>query len=295
MKDLLRKAVCLSFTAHSWSISRRGDLDLIETEADKGLLRLGKDLVACEEYQAITRLDQNFYSILDWKDGQRALPFQFKRGIYLIPAAMISDIETRLWEYEKERQERVNVFIEAYPAEIGKSADRLKNQFRADDYPPAYEVARRFYIEWQWIALDTPEVLAEMDKNLYQREKAKAASQWEETIEIIKQALRDQMRGFCGEMIDRLTPKENGHLRQIRDSWLEKLQDFLATFEARDIADDVDLRVIIAEMREKMRGLPAEELRSDEQLREAIKKDFELARETLDAFDRIDLLVEEVA
>ena len=77
--DIFARSVCLSLTLTAFTVQRKGDKNKIETDADKALVTFGKKILDSPELKAIKSLDAEIYSYLNWREGQRSLPFELKR------------------------------------------------------------------------------------------------------------------------------------------------------------------------------------------------------------------------
>lgn len=116
------KCVLLSVNLAKFSIHRKADKAKMQTQAEKEMVTFGKKLLDSPELKAIEQLDHKIYNYLKWDQGMRSLPFDFKDGIYLIPLALLVEVEFKLLTYQEERNKLIDIFLKVY--EQQKAEDR---------------------------------------------------------------------------------------------------------------------------------------------------------------------------
>src|ERR1044071_6768711 len=156
--NVFNKAICLSLTLAGFTINRKGDKSKITTDADKTMVTLNKKILDSSELRAISALDSDIYSFLNWRDGQRSLPFEFKlrSGIYLIPLSLIDEVEQKLAAFAQKRAELVKEFLDAYYSRVEEARKRLGSQFNAKDYPSLSFLQNKFGMKWHLFVFEVP-------------------------------------------------------------------------------------------------------------------------------------------
>ena len=114
------------------------------------------------------------------------MPFPFKRGIYLLPIALIAQVEVWLDACDVARQVLIRVALDAYPRLIEEIRGRLGSLFNATDYPPVSQLAKAYSRDIQYLTLSVPDSLQAVSKAVFERERARAQRQWEEATELIR-------------------------------------------------------------------------------------------------------------
>ena len=83
----------------------------------------------------------------------------------------------------------------------------------------------------------------------------------------IQQVLRETMAGLVQHMAERLQTSEDGKPLRFKNSTVSNLVEFLANFEFRNVTDDTELQNLVAQARQMLQGVDAEDLRSTGELR----------------------------
>lgn len=256
------------------SLKVKGQTDdtVVLVAADKKMLHVGKDILQSKELQAINHVGMELRAHI----RARAVPQEVLRdGTYMLPLELIEKTTDRIEEFRAQFAEKVKVFVEAYPGLVASAQQRLRGAFNPQDYPPASHVAQAFYIETTWLTLEVPGSLKGVNRALYEREKKKAEKTWAEATDKIRDALRLGFAELVGTMADRLDVNADGKKKVFRNTLTEHINDFLETFEARNVVQDSDLSMLVAKAKELMKGVDVEQLRDDEALRKRVKEGFD--------------------
>ncbi len=88
----------------------------------------------------------------------------------------------------------------------------------------------------------------------------------------IQQVLRETMAGLVQHMADRLQTSEDGKPLRFKNSTVSNLVEFLANFEFRNVTDDTELQNLVAQARQMLQGVDAEDLRSTGELRTKVQQ-----------------------
>src|SRR5947208_5498601 len=129
--DLAKKTVCIKVCLSTMGNTRKVSTAQIETDADKDLLRVSKQLVDSAELKAIRRFDGEIRRFL----YNICLPFEI--GIHLLPIAALETVEDRLRKFAEDRQGLLTAFLSVYPSLSQDAAKRLRGLYNPADYPPA--------------------------------------------------------------------------------------------------------------------------------------------------------------
>jgi hypothetical protein len=137
-------------------------------------------------------------------------------------------------------------------------------------------------MEWRWLRMDVPGRLKEISAQIFEQERVKAAAMWADALESAKQLLRENMRELVAHMVDRLTPGADGKPNVFRNSMLANINDFLDTFQSRNITDDSDLQEIVTNARKLLSGVEPTDLRENDSTRNFVQQQFQAIQLTLD-------------
>jgi hypothetical protein len=183
-----------------------------------------------------------------------------------------------LIELQVEREALVDAFIAVYPSKIEAIREKLRDLYNAKDYPDVETVREKFTMSWNFLEYDVPGRLRRISVAAYEAEVAKVKADVESSKGAIQDALRASMLGLVDHAVDRLTPGADGKKKIFKASFVEKMQNFLKTFDARNITGDEELAAIVEQAKGIMNGVDAKALRKEDALRDAIAGQFERIR-----------------
>lgn len=314
-----KNAVGLIVTFSSqWGLSRKGNMDGVtlrkdtmgeqmqdeaarialannpaEEAAAKERLGLVKRLLVSPEYKAIQSYFADLRSNFIYA---RTVPSFFKEGFQLASLEAVAPIEERLKRAiglrpqisrdgnpVDELPQLVEKFLAAYPAQVEEARKRLEpfGQFRASDYPSTEFLRTAFSISWNWIAFSVPDQLPEELRNA---EQEKLNRQLTDAGEQITQALRASFQELIAHATEKLTTEPGEKKKVFRDSLIGNIQEFLDTFNSRNLMNDIELARLVGEAREILsKGINAQTLRDSQTTREQVTKQFTKIKTELSA------------
>ncbi len=245
-----------------------------------------KKLLDAEELEKITSLYGELHRFVE----SRALPSMIKKGVHLLPLDFIEEVNARLKQGEKDLEplvesmvKKLNTYIAEAKARLSKVkvGDQVKNFFNEDDYPTGKELRAAFKLTWRFVYVDSAKNLEAVSKEIYEEERAKAEAAWAETRETIKQLLRTQLSELVDHLVTRLTPDESGKKKIIRDDSTNRLQEFLTTFDSRNIVNDVQMKILVDQAKNLLKTADADMLRTDKTVRDYVRHGFETVQTLL--------------
>lgn len=271
--ELLKNSVAFSISCSRWGNLRRANKNEVVTGADKDMLRLSKKLVDSTEYESVVKLQNRVRKYVE----DNSVPSFFHRGVYLIATNAVESIEQYLERAKGTMRDMVEEFINSYREQIIDAREKLGPQFNQADYPSPEYLRNSFDISWKWMAFDVPSNLPE---EVFKAEREKAEKIWTEATDSIKQCLRESFLKLINNATERLTVEPGGKPKVFRDSLINNIEDFLNTFNNRNIVNDKDLQELVG----KARGLIVnpKSLRTDVSLRAKVAQEFENVGKTLD-------------
>lgn len=270
--DAMSKAVALVIDKHYIGSSKSLSKDEFEAGVkDKAWASASKVLFWNKALNAIWNLDV----AMDARLKTYCLPSPFKRGIYLLPVSLVPTVDQLLVEHSAARQSLVqNEFRKSYEPSILEAKEALGPRFNPADYLTLEEAVQKFSYNWSYKQFGVSEALKEISTEMFKREQEKAAAQWVEIDGAIRSLLRASMKELVDHMVERLTPNEDGKKKIFKKNSLQNIQDFLSTFSARDLTNDAELQKVVEQVRKLTEGLPADQVRTDEALRDSLQKGF---------------------
>src|ERR1700720_1498171 len=207
--------------------SRKVSASQVEVDTDKQLLRVAKKILVSVEFEAIRQLDRKVKKYLD------SVCVPFETGTRFLAVPLIEDVDRKLREFERERTDLVDRFLDSYPTLCESMSDRLRVLHNPTDYPPIDMVKARFYFTWRYVAYGVPGQLKTISGRIWQEEREKAAQRFAEAQTEAQGLLRESMSELVNHMVERLDASENGKPKVFKKSTVANLGDFLATFPGR--------------------------------------------------------------
>jgi hypothetical protein len=275
---LFSKAVALLVETRRLGTSRKVSSGAVETDADRSMIRVNKSTLDSPELKAIQQLDGEMRRFIT----SRCLPSMLKAGVYLVPFALVQQVDDEIERYATKRTEMIKLFLDAYEQRKTEAQTKLASMFDARDYPPIEDVARAFSVRTRYLSFDTPGALSDIKRSIFERERAKAEAEWSDALSECREILRVQMQELLDHAIERLTPGEDGKAKIFKESTIANLDSFLTLFEDRNITNDAQLSTIVQDVRRIMGGLSAADLRKDAASRASVAEQFAQAKALLD-------------
>ena len=233
----------------------------VEVDANKSYINVSKKLLESKELDAVKRADGEMRRWL--YDMCLQSP---DAGILFCPVAAIERIQEKLLEYSEERQDLVDAFLSAY-SELRENAQiALRSLFNPMNYPPLKTVENEFTFHWRYITFGVPGQLAEINSQLFEEEKEKAARQMQDAATEIQQLMRATLAEMVNHLRDRLTD-ENGKPKRLHETAVTKMREFFETFSFRNVTDDRELAEQVSKAKELLTGVSIEALRTTDSLR----------------------------
>jgi hypothetical protein len=265
VEDLARKTVFVKLRLSLVGNSRKVNSAQVEVDADKRLVKVSKTLLDSPEFEAVRRLDGEIRRYL------YGVCLPFEPGIHLLPIPLIETVDAKLREFQAKRQELVEVFLTAYPRLCGEAAVRLRTLYNPLDYPPVEEVRSEFSATWQYVSYGVPEQLRAVSERMFQEEREKAAGRMAEAYTEVRQVLREAMVELVAHLRDRLTDQPDGTPQRLRESTVQKLSEFLDTFDFRNVTNDQELKEEVEQARALLAGTTTDAIRNTTELRSRVR------------------------
>ena len=260
--------VCVSVTRRRFGIERKIPSKLVDTTADKSMVGARKKLLTADSFKKVRQIDGTIRARLN----DTCLPSPFSGGVYLLPVAMLKDLDGQLEVHATSRAAAVDTFIAEYPDIKQQARTKLGDLFDEDQYPSSDEVRQAFHFDWTYVNFGTPDELHDVDEAVYRSALHKNQRAMEETALLARQTMRAAALMLVEKMVDRLEPDADGEPKVFRDSLVSNMVEWLGTFEMRDITDDAELQASVTKMRNMLNGVDPAVLRDDDVARTATLK-----------------------
>jgi hypothetical protein len=270
VETLTATTICLVVSKGKFVIRRKASKEAITVEADKALLGLSKVILDSPEIQEINKLDAAMRQYVE----SRCLPSMFKGGIWLLPIGLVEEVSSYMNAYIEQREVLVGKACESYPVRCEETSKRLGVMSNMMDYPSVDRFRAKFHAEYRYVTFDTPRRLRAISPALFEAEREKAAQKLQVVADECRLAMREGLQQLVASMVEKLTPGEDGKKRRFHSSLIENFNDFLSTFELRNVTDDAELAAVVAQARAILGGVNAEDVRKNEAIRANLQAGF---------------------
>jgi hypothetical protein len=287
-ENIMDRAVLLSLTIHRFGISKKVKSTEVQSDASPEMIRVSKKIFASKEYDAICKHDGKFTRLL----SDLALPSLFRSGVYAVPLGLIDRVDREMIAYLDARVLLVDEFVRWYTREIwtkietGEACESerlLGSLFEQNNYLSPETVRARFGVDYRFVSTSLPEKLRQIRADIWARESARAHAEIDSFTESVKGVLRESMRDLLAHAVEKLKPTAEGKQQIFRDSLVGNVRQFLETFQARNIADDVELAAICQQVDGLLSGVTPDALRADGSLRDEVRSQFQGITTQLDS------------
>lgn len=272
--DLGKTTDCVFITTHfRMGIGRMRqirDLD-VTTTAKASELRHQKRLIDSPELDEIRSQDGYMIRHLESKSCN------YDKATRFLPKSEAGQVVRAMEAYRTIRRPTlVAKFMAIYrkleAADFEPLRVALGDQFDRGDYPNSDTVEVGFAFEYNLrevgsiVLSGLPDFIIEQEIEKDKAKRAVAILEW-----------RDTMR-FAGQkaveaLFEALKPQPDGKKRKLFDSTVENLQEFLSTYNTRDLAGDTEFQQTVVEpLRVIMKGVSMDKIRHSENLKQYIVK-----------------------
>lgn len=102
-------------------------------------------------------------------------------------------------------------------------------------------------------------------------------------LEDVNTYLREAMRSLVNHLVDRLSPSESGKSKTFKSSTLTNLLEFLNTFDARNLGNDIELAQLVTTAKNVLSGVDSQLLRSDQSIANVVQNGMGTIKAQLDS------------
>jgi hypothetical protein len=275
INDLNKTSILLLVRISKPGNRRKVPSNMVTVDADNESISVGKELLDCPELGAITTLDGK---IRTWI-YVRSLPSGvLKEGVYRLPLSLVDEVDRELKNFQQQRMELIDQFIQVYPQKADEARTRLRVLYDPSDYPPAEQIRGAFDLQWRYLSLDIPNTISNV---LIQQEREKAAKDVAAEMDEIRLALRESFADLISHAANSLTVGPDNKPKIFRDSLVNNLEQFFHYFDQKNIVNDEDLAALVKQARSIMQGVSPDDLRENISLRKDIQQAMNSIKQTI--------------
>lgn len=237
---------------------------------NKQLLREAERLESLRSLSGQIR--QYFYKItLPWSD----------EGYRLLPAHFYFELTTKMREFETAFAQQVEEFLAVYPSYIEQVRPELNGLFRQEDYPSTDKLRDKFGVKLEVLPIPSGN---DFRVTLSEEEQARVAREIDENVrQSLQKGTEDlwtRLQGVVAHMVERLNEPES----RFHASLVTNICELVELLPRLNVNQDGELNRFAEEIRNRLCGFTARDLRKNEILRAATAND---AAEILTKMDAV--------
>ena len=226
---------------------------------NKQLLRQAERLESLRSLSGQIR--QYFYKItLPWSD----------EGYRLLPAQFYFELTTKMREFEQAFAQQVEEFLAVYPCYIEQVKPELNGLFREEDYPPTDKLRKKFGVKLEVLPIPSGN---DFRVTLSEEEQARVAREIDENVrQSLQKGTEDlwaRLKGVVSHLIERLNEPES----RFHASLVTNIGELVDLLPRLNVNQDEELNRFAWEIRDRLCGFTARELKKNEILRAATMND----------------------
>lgn len=226
---------------------------------NKQLLREAERL---ESLRALSgQIRQYFYKItLPWSD----------EGYRLLPAHFYFELTTKMREFELAFAQQVEEFLAVYPSYIEQVRPELNGLFREEDYPSTDKLRNKFGVRLEVLPIPSGN---DFRVTLSEEEQARVAREIDENVrQSLQKGTEDlwtRLKGVVAHMVERLNESES----RFHASLVTNICELVELLPRLNVNQDEELNRFAGEIRDRLCGFTARDLKKNEILRAATAND----------------------
>ena len=182
------------------------------------------------------------------------------------------------------RPELVAVFMAKYRAaeatDFAAQRADLGNEFNRKDYKPADEVEAGFAFTYTIRNVGTLE-LTGLPSFIVEQETKKEMEQRAAAVDEFKSILRLSAMELIDSLYNQVKPNADGKKRRFTDACVTNLLSFVANFDKQNIAGDLGMVPVIADLKRVLKGISPEKLKESDNLKAFVANELDGVKKNL--------------
>ena len=245
--------------------------------AEKEYLSARKKLLDTRHaaYKAVTAVRGKVLAY--WKGD--TLPYP-EPGIRLIRQNQVEDFNATLLDHRSNLRGAVATLDDHYAELKAAARQRLGSLYNPTDYPPSLQGL--FEIDWDFPSVEPPDYLLQLSPALYEQEKARVASRFDEAVVLAEQAFLAELAKLITHLTERLSDETQGEKKIFRDSAVTNLTDFFERFKQLNVRSSAELDSLVEQAQGIVQGVEAQDLRDSTALRQHIVTEMSRVQTAID-------------
>ena len=278
--EVTENAMLLVLNLYSFGISRKLRSDAVAKEhgGKEKRFRSQKTILESREVDDIKSFDGFTKKFIN----NLCLPFELP-GFRMIPNSSVAEAEEYLMVRLDKREELIGKMLDAYPDLKAKDKIDLGDAFKEHDYPSVAQVREEYSMRWRFLTFTTPGNLKQLNRALWERERERSAKMWADNAKLADAFLHGTMSKIVNHMIDKITGKGDGKKWVFYSSTIDNVNQFLKTFDPRNINNNGELSELAKRLKDAMEGVDVDDIKKRKNVREHIELEFSKVKRHLDS------------
>ena len=207
------------------------------------------------------QIRQYFYKItLPWSD----------EGYRLLPAHFYFELTTKMREFELAFVQQVEEFLAVYPSYIDRVRPELNGLFREEDYPSTEKLRNKFGVKLEVLPIPSGN---DFRVTLSEEEQARVAREIDDNVrQSLQKGTEDLWTRFktvVSHLVERLNEPES----RFHASLVTNICELVDVLPRLNVNEDEELNRFAEEIRNRLCGFTARDLKKNEILRAATAND----------------------
>lgn len=233
--------------------------------AEGNYLSAGKKLfdTGHPAFRAVTAVRHRAVSL--WRG--MSLPYP-EPGIRLIRQEDVAVFDVQMTTLRSELAQAVQELDEHFLELQAAARQRLGRLYSSDDYPAS--LLGLFQLEYDFPSVEPPDYLRQLSPALYEQEKARVASRFDEAVRLAEEAFTSELARLVSHLTERISGQDDGKPKIFRDSAIENLTEFFQRFGQLNVRSSEQLDQLVAQARQIVRSVEPQQLRDSGSLRQHV-------------------------
>jgi hypothetical protein len=250
------------------------NLDVV-TDADKSKLRHQKQLIDSPELEEIRSQDGKLRRYVESRTCR------YSESMGFLPKVLLPELDRVMVAYQTVRRPKlVAAFMTKYRemeannfAALRSTEGGLGEHFRREDYPSSDTVEAGFAFHFAYKPVGDLTGFEGISDVIIAREIEKEQSIRMQAVLEWRDAFRLAGQGALDQLFEALRPQSDGKRKKLYDTTVTKLQEYLETFQPRNLANDDEWDAqFVSKLREIMKGVTVDKLRESDTLKDHVAK-----------------------
>lgn len=238
----------------------------VETQDTNNDVRASKRIIKSKAVDDMRKLNYRVRAMLN----KYSLNSLFRPGVYVIPMDYVEAVDVNLQSALNELKTVREQLVTEWSDVIDDAKERLGEMFNPNDYPSPESAAQEFDMTYRYVPIaQTPTVLQNLAADIYKADLERTKVETEKELEAFRAHLRVTLLEIVDNMRKTLT-KPDDSKRVFGQRFFKRLDEFLETFDVKNLSDDNDLKDIVDSLKKVATGADVKQLKESSDVQAAL-------------------------